>query len=753
MLLRSPRRDVAVDRRAGLVPDLGRGPEARPQRVHAARSARRSPTATSTPRPRCSARATSRATRRSRPISRPRARRSGSSASKRWLAGARDARRRAPRAGGRSRVHARARSEGRARRPARRALAALGASRAQRSCSSTTSASLAAAYAMLLDARVELHRRTGRPSNVLALQEQDGVAEALGLADGDALMAGIAAAARAIAWTSDDAWRRVRSSLRGPLGRVGERDRVLGDGVDRCATARCTSTPTPIRPTIRCSRCAPARLAAEHETVIDRDSLERLAERGAGAARPVAARGARAPRRACCSPGSDAIPVIEALDHRGIWARILPEWEPVRSRPQRNAYHRFTVDRHLLETVANAAALARPRRPARPARAGRAAARPRQGRRPATTPRSASSSRAGSARGSAFPTPTSTCSPSSSRTTCCCRRSRCAATSTIPTTIAARRRARLVGRVAAAARRAHRSRLARDRPGGVGPGEGAARRAARRPRRARAGRRRHGDGIVRARVPDARSSARCSRSRARRSRPSGELLTVMTDDRPGIFSKVAGVLAFHGLDVVSASAYSSRRPRARRSSACPTRSATRDAVAAGRARPRCARSTAGSRCRPASPTRARRTPAGSARRGAPPTATVRFDNDASEPRPSSTCTPPTASACCTASPARSPSSTSTSARRGCRRSARRWSTRSTSSTDQGDKITDPRHDRRDRTGDRVRVERGLIAPRPFGNDPKPIVYEERVREGARAPADRARADAGVDRARGPAASS
>jgi len=35
-----------------------------------------------------------------------------------------------------------------------------------------------------------------------------------------------------------------------------------------------------------------------------------------------------------------------------------------------------------------------------------------------------------------------------------------------------------------------------------------------------------------------------------------ELLTVVTDDRRGLFCKVAGVLAFHGLDVVSASAYS-----------------------------------------------------------------------------------------------------------------------------------------------------------------------------------------------------
>ncbi len=55
--------------------------------------------------------------------------------------------------------------------------------------------------------------------------------------------------------------------------------------------------------------------------------------------------------------GHPAIDQLEALDQYQLLARVLPEWAAVRNKPQRNAYHTYTVDRHLLEAAANAADL------------------------------------------------------------------------------------------------------------------------------------------------------------------------------------------------------------------------------------------------------------------------------------------------------------------------------------------------------------------------------------------------------------
>jgi [protein-PII] uridylyltransferase len=99
-----------------------------------------------------------------------------------------------------------------------------------------------------------------------------------------------------------------------------------------------------------------AAAAALHRAYISRDSLERMA-------RETPEMPARWPEDArflltdLLLVGHAAIPVIEALDQLGLWHRMIPEWEPCRSKPQRNAYHRFTVDRHLCEAAAQAAAL------------------------------------------------------------------------------------------------------------------------------------------------------------------------------------------------------------------------------------------------------------------------------------------------------------------------------------------------------------------------------------------------------------
>ena len=212
------------------------------------------------------------------------------------------------------------------------------------------------AYGVLLDARVELQRRTRRPGNALVLEEQDAVAVALGDADADALMHRVAEAARRIAWTSEDTWRRIRSSLRGPLGRAATRTRSLGGGVAlRDGEVHVDTVPVTSFGPALALRAGLA--AAVHHTVIDSESLVRL-----GAATVVPPEPwpeeVRAPFVELLLTGTPAIRVIEALDQRGVWEAIVPEWRAVRARPQRNLYHRYTVDRHLLETVANAARLA-----------------------------------------------------------------------------------------------------------------------------------------------------------------------------------------------------------------------------------------------------------------------------------------------------------------------------------------------------------------------------------------------------------
>ncbi|MHB1535429.1 MAG: HD domain-containing protein, partial [Acidimicrobiales bacterium] len=101
-----------------------------------------------------------------------------------------------------------------------------------------------------------------------------------------------------------------------------------------------------------------AAVSAEIDRPLARGTLDRL-EREASAPTSVWPDELRRAWLRLLGAGPPAVGAIEALDRLGIWVRLLPEWGPVRNRPQRNAYHRFTVDRHLVETAVGASAFVR----------------------------------------------------------------------------------------------------------------------------------------------------------------------------------------------------------------------------------------------------------------------------------------------------------------------------------------------------------------------------------------------------------
>src|SRR5205085_4853543 len=57
--------------------------------------------------------------------------------------------------------------------------------------------------------------------------------------------------------------------------------------------------------------------------------------------------------------GEAGVRLLDVLDRLGILTGLIPPWVDVRCRPQRDPYHRFTVDAHLLQACAGMAGLLR----------------------------------------------------------------------------------------------------------------------------------------------------------------------------------------------------------------------------------------------------------------------------------------------------------------------------------------------------------------------------------------------------------
>ncbi|MGQ4512610.1 [protein-PII] uridylyltransferase [Streptomyces sp. DW26H14] len=228
---------------------------------------------------------------------------------------------------------------------------------------------LTEARTRLLDIRDTLHLTTGRATDRLALQEQDGVAEALRLPDADALLRQVYEAARTISYASDVTWREVnrvlraraaRPRLRAMLGGGGKpaTDRVpLADGVvEQEGEAVLARTARPERDPVLPLRAAAA--AAQAGLPISPHAVRRLAAAAPPLPVPWPAE-AREELITLLGAGEPTVAVWEALEAEGIVGRLLPDWERVHCRPQRNPVHTWTVDRHLVETAVRAASLTR----------------------------------------------------------------------------------------------------------------------------------------------------------------------------------------------------------------------------------------------------------------------------------------------------------------------------------------------------------------------------------------------------------
>ena len=213
------------------------------------------------------------------------------------------------------------------------------------------------AYAFLLDVRDELRRRTGRPADVLVRQEQRPVAVALGLPDEDALLREVSLAGRRLAFVADETWRRVEATLvRRPRGRYRRvRREPLAEGVvrqgDEVVLARDARPAADPGLVLR-----GAAAAAREDLLLSPYTLKVLAVHAPPVPEPWPAEVRWSFLRLLAS-GRSAVPVLEQLDQEGLLSRLLPEWDRVRSLPQRHPWHRYTVDRHLVEAAAAAAEL------------------------------------------------------------------------------------------------------------------------------------------------------------------------------------------------------------------------------------------------------------------------------------------------------------------------------------------------------------------------------------------------------------
>lgn len=212
----------------------------------------------------------------------------------------------------------------------------------------------------LLEVRDALHAEAGRAVDRVAPELWGPLADRLGLPGPLAAQVHVRGIGRRIAHLGRLGWRRMEAHLARPAHVVGGRRPELtrlapGVALSAGEVVLAPGTRAASDPLLLVRACAEA---ASRDLVLNPATAARLVrdcpplpEPWPGEARDLLVR--------LLASGRGLFAVWETLDETGALARLLPEWETIRTLPHASPIHRWTVDRHVIETCIAASALIR----------------------------------------------------------------------------------------------------------------------------------------------------------------------------------------------------------------------------------------------------------------------------------------------------------------------------------------------------------------------------------------------------------
>ncbi|MGA8995805.1 MAG: [protein-PII] uridylyltransferase [Nocardioidaceae bacterium] len=210
----------------------------------------------------------------------------------------------------------------------------------------------------LLDVRDVLHEIAGRSSDRIAPEMWGALAVRLRLPDAEAAQRHVRELGRRITHLSRLTWHRVDAVLARPPARQRRAPDLVrvapGVAVSGAEVVLERGT-RPAQDPLLLLRAAAE--ASERRLLLAPATAARLAREGVAVPEPWSREARNLLTRLLAGPG--LLTVWETLEETGAMDRVLPEWNRVRALPHASAVHRFTVDRHLVETCVEASRLIR----------------------------------------------------------------------------------------------------------------------------------------------------------------------------------------------------------------------------------------------------------------------------------------------------------------------------------------------------------------------------------------------------------